>query len=367
MPALLTIASILIMTTISPITVDSKLAKAWLQEAAANIEQRYWNEGRSVYVEELDSKGTQCGQAAFMWDMGVVLAGYAAGIKNDRKTYLPLFEKAFETIEQYWAEGHGIYGYGVLPGKTDPDRYYDDNAWVALALAEAYEATKKKAYLDRSIATYQFVISCEDDKLGGGLYWHEGDKNGKNTCTNAPAINVGLRLYRITKEKKYLDTSLRLYEWMKVLQDTDGLYYDNQNMKGRIEPMKWTYNTALMIRANCLLFQITKDKKYQDEAIRVGEAAWQKWFKPELVALADEAAFAHHLFEAFFEIGAITKNRTWSDRAMPVLAYVHDHARSSLGLYGHRWDQTPKEDTKEFKLLFQASAMRAYAIAASLK
>jgi hypothetical protein len=131
--------------------------------------------------------------------------------------------------------------------------------------------------------------------------------------------------------------------------------------------MKWTYNTALMIRANCLFYQITKDIKYRDEASRVALAAFAKWYRSEPAALTDEACFAHHLFEAFYDVATVTKDRKWIERTLPVLHYVHESTRSSLGLYGHRWDREPDAKTNEYKLLFQASALRAYAIASTGK
>jgi len=352
-----------------PTTIDQKLDKtllrSWLSETSQLIEQRYWNESEKVYIEEIDSAGKPSGQAAFMWDMGVVLAGYAQGMKVDRKTYAPLFEKALAAIEPYWSDARGLKGYSVLPRQSDPDRYYDDNAWIALALCEAYETTKNKKYLERAAETYKFVVSCEDSKVGGGLYWHEPERNGKNTCTNAPAINVALRLYRATKERRYLVDAMRLYEWVKCLQDTDGLYFDNIGISGKVEHMKWTYNSALMIRANCLFYEITKDQKYNEEARRVALAAFAKWYRPDPAALTDEASFAHHLFEAFYEVAAITKDQKWIERTSTALRFVHDSTRSSLGLYGHRWDTAPNTETDDFKLLFQASALRAYAIASA--
>jgi hypothetical protein len=352
---------VLIASNIDSPSIDVKTTRVWAKETSELIEAKYWNAPSSTYVEAVNAQGKSNRQASFMWDMGVVLAGYAAGIRLDKATYRPLFDKAFASIEPYWSEARGIKGYAVLPRQSDPDRYYDDNAWVALALAEAFEATKDKRYLTRSIETYGFVVSCEDDKLGGGLYWHESEKKSKHSCTNGPAIVSGLKLYRATKEKRFLETSLRLYQWMKCLQDTDGLYFDAMNLNGNIGRMKWTYNTALMIRANCLFYEITKEAKYRDEAVRVAEAAWKHWYKVDLATLGDEASFAHHLLEAFFDVGGITKDNKWRERALPVLAFVHDHCRSELGLYGHRWDEAPKPDQTEFKLLYQASALRGYA------
>lgn len=354
---------ILASTFASSEPIEPKLTRQWTDEVSKLIESTYWNDKESVYVETVDAKGVQGKEPSFMWGMGVLLSGYAAAITVDTTKYTPLFDKAFQAIEPYWSDARGLKGYAVWPRQGDPDRYYDDNAWVALALVEAYEATENPKYLKRSIETHAFVTSCEDDKLGGGLYWHEKKRNGKNTCTNGPAIVTGLRLYEQTHDKKFFDQALRLYNWAKRLQDEDGLWMDNQNLSGRIERTKWTYNTALMLRATCLLYDITKEQRYLDEAVRVAEASWKHWYRPEQVTLACEAMFAHHLFEAYFEVSRITNDPKWKKQALPILAFVHGKTRNEKGLYTNRWDRSPEPDRKEYKLLHQASALRAYAYA----
>ena len=57
-----------------------------------------------------------------------------------------------------------------------------------------------------------FVLSGEDARVGGGIYWRENERKSKNTCVNAPAIVSGLRLYEVTKRPEYLDHARRLYE-----------------------------------------------------------------------------------------------------------------------------------------------------------
>ncbi len=72
----------------------------------------------------------------------------------------------------------------------------------------------------------------------------------------------------LTGEQSYLDDALRLYAWTNAtLQDpNDGLYYDNINLSGHIDKVKLTYNTALMIRANCLFYMATGKPSYLAEA-----------------------------------------------------------------------------------------------------
>jgi len=120
-----------------------------------------------------------------------------------------------------------------------------------------------------------------DTVTGGGLYWKEGDKSTKNTCSNGPGVLLALDLYRATGERGYLDTALLLYNWVnKVLQSPSGVYYDSIKTKdGRIARQFYTYNTGTMLQANVILYTLTKKAAYLDEAHRLAAASLKTFFK----------------------------------------------------------------------------------------
>ena len=127
------------------------------------------------------------------------------------------------------------------------------------------------------------MMTGYDTISGGGLYWKEGDKTTKNTCSNGPGILVALQLYKITNNKNYLDTALVLYNWVNAhLQSPQGVYYDNIKIPSlKIDSAVYTYNTGTMLQSNVLLYEITHDKKYLNEAERIAKAAknffYKKW------------------------------------------------------------------------------------------
>ena len=88
------------------------------------------------------------------------------------------------------------------------EKYYDDNQWIGITSLDAYERTKNKDCLALGKQMYDFMMTGYDNALGGGIYWKEGSKSSKNTCSNGPGVLVALQLYKATKEKKYLDTAL---------------------------------------------------------------------------------------------------------------------------------------------------------------
>ncbi len=338
--------------------------RQWGTETMEVLHKDLWLPERKLYAEKANLETGKPDHPSFMWGVGVQLSAMAVASELEPEKYLAPLREYADSIQVYWLKHDGIEGFDVQPGPKVSDRYYDDNAWLVLALAEVFEVTKDPKYLDRSVATFRFVMSGEDDKLGGGLYWREVEKNSKNTCTNAPAIVSALRLHQLTKDDKHLETAKRLYAWTKSkLQENDGLFSDNIRLNGRVDRRKFTYNSALMIRANCLFHEITGEGSYLEEAKRIALAAEKEWIA-ETGSIADSGRFAHLLLESFLELHDRDKDPRWKDLVTRCLVNLHDKMRDENGRYPHRWDRTWGWPMKEVMLLNQASPARIYWLAA---
>lgn len=328
------------------------------------IDDRYWNPPTNTYVEFVGPNHKRSKDAAFAWDMAVLLSARAAAISSPggREGY----DKDAKTLEKYWTEAHGAAGYSVWPGQDgDPDRYYDDNEWIGLAQIEAFERTRDRKYLELARRTFQFVLSGETEELGGGIFWREKEKLSKNTCSNAPAALLATRLYLATKQKPFLAKAEELYTWTLKLRDTDHLYWDSIDLQDKIDKTKWTYNSALMIRAGLALHTATHKGRYLNEAVETAKAATEHWVDSKTGAIKDEAPFAHHLSEAFLLLDQQDKSKNWRAIAENAIDYAYQHTGKD-NLFGHRWDKLPGEK-EEAKLLYQASMARALLILEALK
>ena len=148
------------------------------------------------------------------------------------------------------------------------DRYYDDNDWLAIDLCDYYALTKDPAVLERAKELHRYIYSGWDEVLGGGIYWCEQKKLSKNTCSNAPATVLCMKLYNLTSDPDYLDLAKKTYRWTKenLCDPSDGVYWDNINLEGNIAKQKYTYNSGQMIQAGVLLFQATGDSTYLKDA-----------------------------------------------------------------------------------------------------
>jgi len=333
----------------------------WGADTLAAIDRDLWIADRNLYAEKV-RLGERPSQPAFMWGAGVQLSAMVAAAKFEPDRYTAPLTAYADKLQSHWIERHGIGGYDVLPGSREPDRYYDDNAWIVLALLEIHNVTGDQKYLDRAASTMRFVLSGADNSLGGGLFWRENDRSSKNTCANAPAIVAALQLYSATSEGRYLSNAEQIYEWTRShLQDTDdGLYWDSIWRSGRVNRRKYSYNSALMIRANCLLFQAKGDRQFLNEAEWIAQSAAARWIVPETGAVNDAGRFAHMLLESLLLVDQTAGNTHWQKTICDTLMFVRQNVRDTNGHYPVRWHASTETALKTFQLIDQASAARAY-------
>lgn len=305
----------------------------------------------------VDAEGKASSEPAFAWDMGVLLSAYAAGLRSDREGAEAGYRRVAERLDRHFVATETGRGYAVLPHQDPPDRYYDDNAWIALAYLDANEAIPDRKTLARAKEAFAFVMTGESGDLGGGIFWREKERKSKHVCANAPAALAALKLYAATQEAKYREIADRLVAWTKSLQDKDGLYFDNRSLTGTVDRTKWTYNTALMIRTHVLRHRLFGDLADRAEALRVGRASRAKWLTPE-GAIHDEGPFAHHLAEAWLELQELEPAVGWANLAKRAIEKARVVGRMPDGLYGLRWDRAEVREGRRL-LLYQASMLRA--------
>lgn len=336
----------------------------WGLEDIHQIDTAFWIPARGLYADKvMPGKHPPPDNPAFMWGCGVHLSALVAAAYVNRTIYLPKMQRFIAALERYWITNENVSGYGTLPNSKSVDRFYDDNAWMVLNLVDAYDLTHDEEILTKARQTFRFVMTGEDETLGGGIYWHEQERNSKNTCSNAPSIVAALRLYQCTRDLAYFVDACRLYAWTHTnLQDKDGLFMDRIVTDGMMNIHKWSYNSALMIRANAIFYQILQQQYYLTEAQRIARAAESHWVNSDTGAIADDASFAHLLSEAFLFLYDQDHDPHHLVVVQRALTFLHFHARDAAGTYGKRWE-TPRQPGELVRLLAVASAARANLIA----
>jgi len=256
------------------------------------------------------------------------------------------------------------------------DRFYDDNVWLGIDFTDMYAATGNPAYLDKARMIWKFIESGTDDVLGGGIYWCEQKKHSKNTCSNAPGSVYALKLFKATGDSAFLEAGRALYDWTKAtLQDsTDGLYFDNINLSGKIGRAKYAYNSGQMIQSGALLYSITRDSTYLEEAQRVADAAYRHFFDREATDSAGvfpllrkgDIWFTAVMLRGFEELYKADGNPVYMEAFRRNLDYAWEHARDNgTGLF-HTDFSGNEQDEKKW-LLTQAAMAEMMARVASFE
>lgn len=315
-------------------------------------------------------------------------------------SYLWPYSGTFSAINVLIAAGDTVYNKKVLDNRVLPgleeyldtkrqpaayasyinsapesDRFYDDNVWLGIDFTDIYMQTKQQSYLNKAKMIWKFIESGTDDKLGGGIYWCEQKKSGKNTCSNAPGAVYALKLFEATNDSSYFYQGKKLYEWTKKnLQDTeDYLYFDNINMEGKVDKAKYPYNSGQMLQASALLYKLTKNKDYLTDAQNIAKSGYNYFFTDFKTSDGEEFRllkksdvwFIAVMFRGYIELYNLDKNDVYINAFRKNLEYAWTHMRDEKGLFSTDWTGEKKDDKKW--LLTQAAFVEFYGRLAEIK
>lgn len=315
---------------------------------------------------------------SYLWPYsGTFSAITALYVTTQDTTYKSLLDnRVLVGLEEYLDNRRVPEAYAsYIHNAAQSDRFYDDNIWLGIDFTDIYSLSKEAKYLQKAQLIWKFIESGMDDKLGGGIYWCEQKQKSKNTCSNAPASVLALKLFQVTKDKSYLEKGIRLYEWTKThLQDTiDFLYFDNIDLNGKISKAKFAYNSGQMIQASTLLYQLTKQKKYLTDAQNIAKECHNYFFMeytPEngktlkLIRKGD-IWFTAVMLRGFIELYHTDKNKTYLNAFNQSLDYAWEHARDEKGLFNT--DFTGNTQDNKRWLLTQAAMVEMYARLAAIQ
>lgn len=320
-----------------------------------------------------DSTGGTTGSAthraySFLWPFSGTLSAVSAlySATGDEK-YLDMFDsKCVGGLERYFDSDRQPEAYtSYIKSAPESDRFYDDNVWIGIDMVDMYESSGRKKYLDVARRVWSFVESGIDSVQGGGIYWCEQKKFSKNTCCSAPGAVLALKLYHATGDQHFYDCGEGLYKWTKEkLQDSiDGLYFDKISLDGNIDRAKYSYNSGQMIQAASLLFKISGDSVYLNDARRVADSSMDYFFNAEASDAEGKFRllgnrdiwFASVLLRGIAELDAIDG----SDERMKIFARNLNHAYynardKQTGLFHSDWTGS---ETDERKWLLTQAAM----------
>lgn len=257
----------------------SSYYKNEMQSLQSAIQKNFYDKPSGYYRVVVDpakweKKGDYLREYTYIWSL---CAMYQAANEIEKlDPHAKQMEPLLKIMSHYYDPAPPKPGYSDYIMKLKPgERYYDDNQWIGITALDAYERTKVKSNLELGKLIYDFMMTGYDAVLGGGIYWKEGSMSSKNTCSNGPGVLVAIQLYQATKDKSYLNTALKIFNWTNTkLQTPSGLYWDNIRTKdGSIERAVFSYNTGTMLQSNIYLYESTGDKKYLKDATAIADSS----------------------------------------------------------------------------------------------
>jgi len=305
----------------------------WGADLLVRIESELRLSG-SLYAESLTDRFP-----SYAWGQGVMFRALAAASKVDSSYLQTVQNMASEFHSRYRCYYNGRWAYNASANNCG-DRYYDDNAWIALGYMELYEITGSSTYLSRAQELVAFCMSGENsptDTPNGGIRWHESNTSGASVCSTAPTCLANLMIYQATGTEQYLTDAVRLYNWLSTsdLRYASGIYHEaNQGPLG--------YQTAVVLQAAVYLYRITCQAGYLAEAQRLAAAMEHEFINKGTHALNQTGKWGgHDMTNAYADLYQTDHNRHWLNIASGYLEFLYKHCRDAAsGRYPVSWNNT---------------------------
>jgi uncharacterized protein YyaL (SSP411 family) len=220
--------------------------------------------------------------SAFEWYNASQLYADAAMVGLGDATYIAGMNKTFtwlnNLIDKNDVNG-GYFAFANLDGSGGSGtKFVDDDSLTGMAYLEAYDVTTgttQTNYLNAAKACANWLINGGqwDTTFGGGFWWAT-DKTVKPTQSNALALQLFLRLYKITGQSVYHDWAVSVNNWLnsQMYDSATGLYIWQIEKNGTKDLAKFTYDNAIMLEAELLYMDAMNDNTYLTKAQALGNA-----------------------------------------------------------------------------------------------
>ena len=267
----------------------SELSPETYAERAARAHRamrRWFVPRRGIYRRE--GRLHRPGTAAHLWPFirAFVATLDLAGAAGDFDAEAAIAEH-LAILERYWdPEGpRPAYASDVQGTRIGGDRYYDDNAWVGLALVQLERMRPGSGQLARAADLFAFALQGWDRRpdvpAPGGVFWVEQGRgtgrgnHDRNTVSTAPNAQVGLHLGELAGAVPSGPAGPEeMHGWVeRTLATGTGLYWDKIRGDGSIDRAEWSYNQGNMIGLKVLLARARGDRGYVAQAEAIARAA----------------------------------------------------------------------------------------------
>lgn len=219
---------------------------------------------------------------AYEWYNASQIYADAAMIAAGDASYHAGMDATFAWMNGLWDKSDpngGYFAFANLDGTgSSGTKYIDDNSLTAVAYLDAWEVstgTVKSDYLTAAENCANWVIKSGlwDTTFGGGFWWST-EKSVKPTQSNAIALQMFLRLYKITGQSVYHDWAVSVNTWLntKMYDSAKGLYFWQIEANGKVDSQIFTYDNAIMLEDDLLYATVMGEPGYLAKAQAMGAA-----------------------------------------------------------------------------------------------
>lgn len=296
----------------------------------------YWDDKHGIMRQELGKEINRDHPLIYWWHahvIDVLIDGYERD--KAKGSYIERIDTVLDSVIR-------------LNGNTILNDYYDDMEWMALALLRLYDVTGQKRYLELVRELWSDIKGAWNDICGGGLAWRKFQLDYKNTPANAPAAILAARLYQRFSDPEDLWWAIRIYNWNTehLVDPLTGFVWDGINRlgDGMIDlDWKYTYCQGVYIGAALELYRITREKSFLDAAIRTAICSHRVFTTSGDQILGDEGADDCGLFKGIYvrylyDLYTETNDQDWIKGFLyENAASLWDTARDEQGIISRSW------------------------------
>ena len=349
------------------------------------IHKDFYNKNNGLYAEAIDASSNFNQATSFVWPASHMLRALIQAWKvNPEKYGIPLVNYLAAT-DQYQVTKDGRTGYAVLPGNNGT-RFYDDNGQLMMPFTMYHDLSQDETTLDNLKIAYEFnngirgsryAIPQHEDQLGFGMLF----SMSVNYTSYAAA-----KLYQATNEHRYLDEALAYYELendlsVKIKDSNTKLfnqasYYQNGSwsLNGTVngESVRGggyrAYQTTVVIQNAILLYQITNEQKYLDDACEMMSSCINHWYTAGQGLSEISFWGGDDMIDALLDMYRETKEEQFFTIAAGIVDFISAHNRDKRGYYASsysdadgKWNMyRTSENPSEIGMMGQAAAASAF-------
>lgn len=243
----------------------------------AALQKYFYDPPTGFYLEEYPHTSGNPWSYVWPFSQAVLATQTMAGIPGIGGRYVDDVADRYAALEAYWnseTDPPGYDSYLRPPHGHGGDKFYDDNEWIALGFQQLHYMTAggDQAAMRRASEIFDLVVFGWDTDPShpcpGGVFWTQATwSNDRNTVSNAPGAEVGLRMYLAERRPEQLEWSTKMYDWTRTwMLAPNQLYWDHVDLAGTIEKTQWSYNQGVMIGAGVLMYRATGKREYLEQA-----------------------------------------------------------------------------------------------------